>query len=402
MFKKTLLILSLCWSFPYITHAQVVNTGALISLDSKALMFIESDYTHTGGSIVNHGTIKINGNWFNNDASSSVFDNRSDSSVEFTGGIQNIGGTSKTAFPCLSLQGTGSKLMLNNADVTCFLYLNDKELIADKFSLTVLNAAPEAVTRTTGFVSTDKKGKFIRATNTVSDYLFPMGTSQNATVLYRPLVFNPQTSAQNTFAVIFTKGDPTSSGYSINSKRQDIQNVFDKYFYVVDQPSGSSNTSIKFHQNVSADGDFKQLVSWSPFQLWEKAAPSTVTDGSFGNNLNRTLAYASTKVIRNTPFSFANSTSEVLEPLTFFNAFSPDGDGKNDTWLINNIDLFPNNEVIIFNRWGDEVYRVKNYTSAKAWDGSNMNPGTYFYILNVNIDGTQKSYKGFITMLKKN
>ena len=402
MFKKTLLILSLCWSFPYITQAQVVNTGAIISVESKALMFIESDYTHTGGTILNYGVIQIKGNWYNNDASSGVFDNRSDSPVEFTGGIQNINGTYSTTFPCLSLKGTNNKFLQINTEVRCTLYLNDKELVADKFSLTVTNPKPEAVTRTTGFVSTDKKGKFIRATQTEGDYLFPMGTSQNATVLYRPLIFDPQTNLQNTFAVTFTKGDPTLSGYNVNSKRQDVQTVFDKYFYVVDQPNGSSNTTIKFHQNTIVDGEFKQLVSWSPFLLWEKSGPSTVADGGFGDNLNRNILFASTSVIKNLPFSFANNTSEAIEPLTFFNAFSPDGDGINDTWIINNVDLFPNNDLIIFNRWGDEVYRTKNYTSAKAWDGGNMNPGTYFYVLNVNIDGKQKAYKGFITMLKKN
>ncbi len=402
MYKKTLLILSLCWSFPYISQAQVVNTGALISLESKALFFIEQDYTHTGGSIINHGIINIKGNWYNNDSKSAVFDRRSDTPVELSGGIQNIGGAFKTEFPCLSLLGTGNKFMHNDADIRCVLYLHDKELVVDEFTVRVMNAKPSAVTRTSGFVSTDKKGKFERATNADGQYVFPMGSSQNSTILYRPLVFAPHETNQNIFAVTFTKGDPTQSGYNVNSKRQDVQNVFDKYFYVVDQPEGSAHTDILFHQNTIVDGDFKQIVDWSPFMLWEKAGPSTLAEGSFGDNLNRTLLFASQKVIKNTPFSFANTTSDVNEPLTFFNGFSPDGDGKNDTWIINNLDLFPNNDLVIFNRWGDEVYRTQNYSSAKAWDGGNMNPGTYFYVLNVNIDGVQKSYKGFITMLKKN
>ncbi|WP_026898596.1 gliding motility-associated C-terminal domain-containing protein [Daejeonella oryzae] len=402
MFKKTLLFLSLCWSFPYISTAQVVNTGALISLESNSLLFIEQDYTHTGGSIINHGLIKIKGNWYNNDAASSVFDLRSETPVELNGAVQTIGGAYKTTFPGLSLTGTGNKMMLTNAEVLSVLSLNDKELAADQFSITVLNSKPEAVTRSTGFVSTGKKGKFIRVTKAAGNYLFPMGSSQNSAVLYRPLVFEAQAATENRYAVTFTKGDPTLSGYNVNNKRQDIQNVFDKYLYVIDQPAGSSNTSIKFHQNSIVDGEFKQLVNWSPFQLWEKAGPSTATDGGFGDNLNRTISFVSTKTIKNTPFTFANTTSDVNDPLSFFNAFSPDGDGKNDKWIVNNLDLFPNNDLTIFNRWGDEVFRTKSYSSSKAWDGGNMNPGTYFYVLNVNIDGTTKSYKGFITMLKKN
>jgi len=215
------------------------------------------------------------------------------------------------------------------------------------------------------------------------------------------LVFEPQASSANTFAASFIKEDPTGSGYSTNSKRQDVQNVFNKYFYIIDQTAGSSNTGIKFFQNTSVDGEFKQLVSWSTFQLWEKAAPSILADGSFGDGLNRSLTFTSTKAIKNTPFTFANA-SEVGDPLTIYNAFSPDGDGKNDKWVIQNLDLFPNNDLTIFNRWGDEVYKAQSYSTDKAWDGANLNAGTYFYVLNVNIAGTQKSYKGFITLLKKN
>ena len=88
------------------------------------------------------------------------------------------------------------------------------------------------------------------------------------------------------------------------------------------------------------------------------------------------------------------------DPITIFNIFSPDGDGKNDKWEIKNIDLFPDNELTILNRWGSEIVKIKGYNNANAWDGAGLNNGTYFYLLKVTINNEAKVYKGFITLLK--
>ena len=62
--------------------------------------------------------------------------------------------------------------------------------------------------------------------------------------------------------------------------------------------------------------------------------------------------------------------------------FSPNGDGDNDTWQIDNIEFYERSEVVVFNRWGTEVYRVSRY--ANDWDGTFedqlLPDGTYFYV----------------------
>ncbi|NTW32078.1 MAG: gliding motility-associated C-terminal domain-containing protein, partial [Bacteroidetes bacterium] len=87
-----------------------------------------------------------------------------------------------------------------------------------------------------------------------------------------------------------------------------------------------------------------------------------------------------------------------IEDLTINNSFSPNDDGINDLWIIKNIELFPDNDLIIVNRWGNEVYNVNGYKS--NWDGSSLNEGTYFYILRVNMCGENKMYKGYLTILR--
>jgi gliding motility-associated-like protein len=71
------------------------------------------------------------------------------------------------------------------------------------------------------------------------------------------------------------------------------------------------------------------------------------------------------------------------------NAISPNGDGSNDGWWIDAIDLFPDNKVMIFNRWGDKVWEAEKYDNKNViWNGLNKNDkplpdGTYYYIIEI-------------------
>jgi len=75
----------------------------------------------------------------------------------------------------------------------------------------------------------------------------------------------------------------------------------------------------------------------------------------------------------------------LCEDITVFNGFSPNGDGINDLFTILGIEGFPDNEVTIFNRWGNEVFNQTSYTNEKGWDGTwqgKLVPdGTYFYVI---------------------
>jgi gliding motility-associated-like protein len=400
MLKKAILVVSLCISGHALVKGQVVNNGQKIFIDNNALVFVDNNYKHLAGNIVNNGKMKITGDWFNNDLASTVFDIRSAGLTDLAGGSQQIGGSNKTSFSDLNLSGSGNKTLAVNTDITKNLFLNDKELKTGAYTLSVLNPLSESISRTTGFISTDKQGKLMRNTNTANSYLFPLGSSLYGTSIYRPVSVEPLNADLNTYSIAFLNENPSGSGYNTSDKRQDIDRVFDDYFYILNQESGSSAINAKFYQDATDEDEFAQLVSWNNAGVWEKAAPSTVSNGNFGDGLNRSLLFKSAGTLKNLPVTFA-SASKTGDALTFFNGFSPDGDGKNDRWLIKNIDLFPDNELTVYNRWGDEVFKEKGYSSTNAWDGSNMNQGTYFYVLKVTINDTQELYKGFITILKK-
>jgi gliding motility-associated-like protein len=83
-------------------------------------------------------------------------------------------------------------------------------------------------------------------------------------------------------------------------------------------------------------------------------------------------------------------------------AFSPNGDGLNDLFIIDNISQYAKNHVYFFNRWGVNIWNKENYNNTTVvWDGKSnglaVNPGTYFYI--IEIDG-RKQFKGWVEVTK--
>ena len=82
------------------------------------------------------------------------------------------------------------------------------------------------------------------------------------------------------------------------------------------------------------------------------------------------------------------------------NAFSPNGDGINDTWKIKYLQDYPGAEVKIFNRYGQLIYEAVGYDA--AWDGSfkgkPLPVGTYYYI--VNPKNGRGIMNGAITIIK--
>ncbi|MCX7744396.1 MAG: gliding motility-associated C-terminal domain-containing protein, partial [Flavobacteriales bacterium] len=86
---------------------------------------------------------------------------------------------------------------------------------------------------------------------------------------------------------------------------------------------------------------------------------------------------------------------------------TPNGDGSNDTWVINGLDKYPDHEVIIMNRWGDKIFVAKPYNN--DWNGQTnvgilmgnegkTTDGTYFYIINLSKDS--EPLKGFLELRK--
>lgn len=80
--------------------------------------------------------------------------------------------------------------------------------------------------------------------------------------------------------------------------------------------------------------------------------------------------------------------------------FSPNGDGDNDNYVIQDIDQYPNNTFTVVNRWGAEVYSASPYNN--EWDGTRngnaLPDGTYFFVLDLGDGSSPRS--GFIILFR--
>jgi gliding motility-associated-like protein len=121
---------------------------------------------------------------------------------------------------------------------------------------------------------------------------------------------------------------------------------------------------------------------------------SCVGDDSFNSNLLLILEEESCTNLADT-FELNLTLEEFFKEINMPNVFTPNGDGKND--FFQPIQLPKRCEfadVVVYNRWGQEVYRNEN--SDFKWDGSNLPAGDYFYILKFK----EENYKGIVKILK--
>ena len=74
---------------------------------------------------------------------------------------------------------------------------------------------------------------------------------------------------------------------------------------------------------------------------------------------------------------------KVFTKVEIPNAFSPNGDGINDSWNISGLEFYPQSSLKIFNRYGQIVFQSKPY--ANGWNGTfngtQLPIGSYYYII---------------------
>jgi gliding motility-associated-like protein len=150
------------------------------------------------------------------------------------------------------------------------------------------------------------------------------------------------------------------------------------------------------------NGSGNYVYNWAPTNL----IPNYNTNRTETLPLKENTLFTVTISDLHTGCSITEQAMIVVEKqvdnlLEFYNGLTPNGDGNNDTWWIDGIEKFPDNEVLIFNRWGDKIIELRNYDNVNVvWDGKNnrgdrVPDGTYYYLVKIK---NVKSYTGWIEL----
>jgi gliding motility-associated-like protein len=99
--------------------------------------------------------------------------------------------------------------------------------------------------------------------------------------------------------------------------------------------------------------------------------------------------------------SWSNQVCAELDfPLVVPNVITPNGDGRNDRFVVPNLELYRQPQLEIFNRWGQKIYETTLYRN--DWDGSGHPAGTYYYHLLATRPGRDAplEFKGWVQILR--
>ena len=90
----------------------------------------------------------------------------------------------------------------------------------------------------------------------------------------------------------------------------------------------------------------------------------------------------------------------VFKKVDIPNAFSPNGDGINDKWILKNIETYPEADISVFNRYGQLLYKAKG--TSQPWDGTyngrSLPVASYYYI--IDLKNNFQKLSGWIMLLR--
>lgn len=191
------------------------------------------------------------------------------------------------------------------------------------------------------------------------------------------------------------------STHSNLSKETGIEKISDEFYWTVagNQPAYLSLSWNAFSNvDLLTDNTLQNLgIAGYDGTTWRKIE-TELDDASFHDGSNSTVLTGS--ISSKNPvhlegyeaFTLVAVSADVASLLNVSQGFTPNGDGINDTWYIENIESFPNAHIRLYSRWGREVFvSLGNYQN--DWNGTFKNysepvaDGSYAYVIDLEGDG---------------
>lgn len=220
----------------------------------------------------------------------------------------------------------------------------------------------------------------------VDGFVFPVGISEGD---YTPATLTPSAAGKLFVSVQDFEG--------ANKFIPNAALGMNRVWHIYGNPILKANMILQHNANTNGslfkDGNaaIARFLSGTQWQILKGTNPAT------GIHTRNDLTIVNDLMANGSYFTkIAASGSALFIP----NLYTPNGDGNNDTFEIRGLELFAENDLVIVNRWGNEVYKSNNYQN--TWTGEGLNEGTYYYVLRVkDTAGSEwQVLKGWVTLIR--
>ncbi len=336
LYSRLLVGIVVGWAY-LVAQPLATNTGVNLTLEPGGIVWCEGGWQNlAGGTFTNSGVVYISGD-IQNDDPAQFFPLAAQPGTLFLNGNQQVlSGQHPIRTDTLRLGGTAPKILQTPLYIDRLLDLGAAELRTQNTFAAVRNPDPGAITRTTGFVSSDPGGYLERYTDRTSDYLFPVG---GATPLrYRPAYVTPTSGAPHRWAVRLANTDPNNENLPRSQRHPDLCEINPLYYHYIDRLSGSDPAHLTCVYDPS-DPIKGALAQWrTPANRWEPTAASL---GPFPNSwqvLNVSSfdapdwAFSAPALI--VTISASADTVEPGQPVSFTATTTPPSTSVTYTWQL--------------------------------------------------------------------
>lgn len=236
---------------------------------------------------------------------------------------------------------------------------------------------------------------------------------------YRPITLGSSIGKDDLFNAVYKYENPLVKWP--HTAKNAILEVNDTEYWEVENKAktGFVIVSLSWNENTTSKNILDKVSNGLHILRWDDEAKVWIAESGEVDSVKKTIttpAAINAKGI----FTLGIVDSNFTDEIKIYNAVSPNGDGHNDYFIIENINHYPNNSVQIVNRWGSKVFDTNNYdpngdgsenvfigqSGGKGVIGSGKLPsGTYYYILKYekkNGNGTQWITKSGYLHLENN
>ncbi|MDN3707550.1 gliding motility-associated C-terminal domain-containing protein [Myroides ceti] len=395
--RKDLLYVSMCCMVTYSLSAQeniTVNKGGLY-IKPNTVIATYFDFSNKGtGNVINDGEFYFYGD-YNNEGLFSFTTNQRTGYVVFEGSnktIQSISGDSPSMFYDVLFNKAGGAYsfdLTNDISSQGKVNLLNGVVLMNKEqggAFIFLKGATHINTSDKSHVD----GEVSKQGN--DNFRYPIG---NGGYYRYAQISAPAAEADHYTGEYFLKN--SNPLYPHTNKAPGIELIDTQEYWAVEQKEntqGSVLLTLSWDERTTPSALLANEAKDLRIVRWDASQNLWVNEGGIINRADKTVT---TPAVVNGfgIFTLAKLTPDMDTPteIVIYNGVTPNGDGSNDYFIIDNIQRYPNNSVRIYNRWGREIFKTTNYdsngnvfrgyseNSANFKDGEKLPTGTYYYIL---------------------